>query len=223
MKDVPNNRVDYSGFRLNRILEPQYRHLLLLIYWPIYLIVFVLLERCVGGSYQPVRCFLDDVIPFCEYFIVPYLLWFPFWIGMLVYAMLYEISTFKKTMWYFILTFTLAMVLYLLFPNCQELRPTEFPRDNFFTWVTRMIYWIDTNTNVCPSEHVIGAFAVVFAAHDSKRFSSTAWQIIITAAAVVICIATLFVKQHSAVDIAAASVVCAIGYLVCFRTKGRRS
>jgi membrane-associated phospholipid phosphatase len=88
--------------------------------------------------------------------------------------------------------------------------------------LTKFIYSIDTTTNVCPSEHVIGAFGVVFAARDTKRFSSAKWTVFIVAQAVLISLSILFVKQHSAVDVLAAVPVCFAGWLFCFR-RGRKS
>ena len=38
-----------------------------------------------------------------------------------------------------------------------------------------MIYASDTNTNVCPSMHVIGSFAAMFSVFDCKRLRRTIW------------------------------------------------
>ncbi len=54
----------------------KYKHIVpLLIYAPIYMIWFSHLERTVK-HYKLIHVALDDYIPFCEVFIVPYLLWF---------------------------------------------------------------------------------------------------------------------------------------------------
>ncbi len=214
--------VDYRGLRWNNLTSPQYRHLLLLLYWPIYLLSFLIIERFLDASYTPIHCFLDDLIPFCEFFIVFYVFWYVFWLGMLAYTLLYEPETFKRLMWFCIFTFSTAVATYVIFPNCQNLRPTVFERDNVFVRITRFLYWIDTNTNVCPSLHVVASVAVVFAAHDSKRFSGFGWQLVITVLAVLISLSTVFVKQHSVVDVLAALPLCALGYLLCFRKWGRR-
>ena len=41
---------------------------------------------------------------------------------------------------------------------------------DLLTRFTAKLYAADTNTNVCPSIHVIGSFAVYFAARDIRRF-----------------------------------------------------
>ena len=59
-----------------KYLYHKYKHIIpLMIYMPIYLIWFSHLERTVK-HYKLIHVALDDRIPFCEVFIVPYLLWF---------------------------------------------------------------------------------------------------------------------------------------------------
>jgi len=54
--------VDYRKLRLSNITSPMFRHLFLLIYWPIYGVVFYFLERGWKRDYIPVECFIDDYI-----------------------------------------------------------------------------------------------------------------------------------------------------------------
>ena len=67
-----------------------------------------------------------------------------------------------------------------------------------------MFYQFDTNTNVCPSIHCLGAMAVAFAAWDTERFRKPLWKAAFFAMALLISVSTVFVKQHSVLD-----VVCA--------------
>lgn len=54
-----------------------------------YLTFFALLERTIQSPDLWVHCRLDDLIPFCKYAIVPYLLWFP-WIPFTLFYLLYK-------------------------------------------------------------------------------------------------------------------------------------
>jgi len=65
-------------------------------------------------------------------------------------------------------------------------------------------YDFDTSTNVCPSLHVMGAMAVYFASRDIPRFKSSAWSGFFIISTVLICLSTVFLKQHSIVDVFAA-------------------
>ena len=100
-------------------------------------------------------------------------------------------------MQFIIVTYGLTLLIYILFPNCQQLRPVVFERDNVFTHIMAAYYQFDTNTNVLPSLHVIGSVAVMFAAWDSKHFSTRGWKIIFFLVTVWISISTVFLKQHS--------------------------
>ncbi len=209
--------VDYRQLRLNKLNTPQYRHLLLLLYWPVYGLLFLYVERFrVVENWHAVHCALDDAIPFCEAFLIPYMFWFIALVGMSLYTLLYDTEIFRRFQKFIILTYSIAMLTYLLWPTCQQLRPETFARDNVLTRFIRGFYQFDTNTNVCPSVHVIGAMAVQFAASDLLRHKEAGWHIISWVVTLSICLSTVFLKQHSILDVAAALPVCALGYACCF-------
>lgn len=202
---------DYRELRPSNVTSLRYRHVLMLLYWPLYGLAFLSLERLIKfDSYYPMYYPpLDDVIPFNEFFLLPYLFWFVFLVGMLVYSFFWDINTFRKYMYFIMITYTATCVVYLIFPNCQELRaPDDFERENLLTRFMEWYYNFDTNTNVCPSLHVIGSMAVLYASWGSKLFSKWGWRIGFTAAACLISISTVFVKQHSVLDIPPAILLC---------------
>lgn len=214
------NMVDYRKFRWGKLNTPEFEHLKYLIFWPIYGFFFLIVERLwIRDSYTPIYCSLDDKIPFCEYFLIPYLFWFVFLVGIQIYTLLYDTENFKKFMKFIIVSYSAAVIIYILFPNCQELRPVVFERDNLFTQFMTGFYQFDTNTNVCPSIHVIGSVAVMLCAWNSKHLHTTGWRIIFGLTAFLISISTVFLKQHSVLDVLAAVPVCVIAYMVSFHRK----
>lgn len=73
----PTPETDLRGFRLSRINEPQFRHLWWLLFWPVYLLRYFLVEHWnPAQTYHVMHCFLDDWIPFQEGFIVFYASWY---------------------------------------------------------------------------------------------------------------------------------------------------
>ena len=147
-------QVDYRQFRLNRINEPRFSHLKLLLGWLGYFSLYFLTENLIPAeSCRPVHCRLDDIIPFCEYFVIPYVLWYALIVFSLGYFLLYKVEAFKKLQSYIIITQICAMAIYILIPNRQDLRPEFFPRDNFCTDIIALLYAFDTSTGVCPSLH----------------------------------------------------------------------
>ena len=147
--------VDYSSLRFSNIISPQYSHLLLLLGWIVYFILYFLTETFIPVEHCYImHSSLDDMIPFCEIFVIPYVFWYLLIVGSLGYFLLYNVDSFKKLQIFIIITQAVAMAIYIAFPNMQDLRPEFFPRDNIFSRAVDVIYSVDTNTNVCPSLHV---------------------------------------------------------------------
>ena len=119
--------VDYRQFRLSRINQPQFSHLKLLLGWVGYFILFVLTEKLISAEKCfPVWCRIDDWIPFCEIFLIQYVFWYALIVFSLGYFLLYHVESFKKLQTYIIITQVVAMVIYIIFPSRQDLRPMEF-------------------------------------------------------------------------------------------------
>lgn len=212
---------DLRGFRLGRINEPQYRHLWWLLFWPVYLLRYFLIELFnPAQSYHVMHCVLDDKIPFHEIFLIFYVCWYFFIVGIHLYCLLYDADTFRRYSKFLCISVTMSTAIFLLYPSCQNLRPAEFPRDNLLSRAVGIIYAVDTSTNVFPSEHVIGALAALAAAAHTERLSKPGRLLPLTALTVLICVSTLFLKQHSALDVLGALPICAISYLLCYEKRG---
>ena len=209
--------VDYRRLRLNNLTSPEFRHIFLLVFWIVFGIFFSAVERLIPRTvWHPMWCPLGDKIPFCEWFFIPYMFWFVFLVGMHLYLLLFDIPAFRRFIYFIMVTYSVTMVIYLIYPTCQELRPAAFSRDNFLTRFAAGFYQFDTNTNVCPSLHCIGGFAILFAALDMPRFRQKAWPVFFTVFALLICASTVFMKQHSIVDFFAALPVTLIGWLAVY-------
>lgn len=208
--------VDYTKFRLSKLREPQYNHLLFLLGWLVYFALYFLTENLIPAEKcYPVHCALDDMVPFCEYFVIPYVGWYVLIVASLIYFALYNPDNFKNMMKFIIVTQMVAMVIYILFPNRQDLRPIEFARDNIFTDILGLLYSADTNTGVCPSLHV--AYSIGIASTWLKEKSASVWtKTFITFFCFMVCISVAFVKQHSVVDIFAALPVCLLAEWIAF-------
>ena len=210
--------VDYGKLSLKNLNDPQYAHLKLLLGWIIYFAFFILTERLIPAEQcYPVHCFLDDWIPFSEIFLIPYVFWYFLIAFTLVYFLLYYVDSFRKLQIYLIILQTVAMIIYILFPNRQDLRPETFARDNILTRGVALLYRIDTNTGVCPSMHVAYSIGIASAWLKIKEVKAW-WKVFVVVIAGIICLSTMFIKQHSAVDFFAALPLCLLAeYLVYVR------
>lgn len=214
--------VSYKGFSLSKINEPRFSHLWLLLGWPLYFAMYFLTENLIPvQNCYPVHSIIDDIIPFCEVFLIPYVFWYLLIAISLGYFLLYNVDNFKKLQTYIIVTQIVAMIVYIVFPNCQNLRPAIFPRDNFLTDCVALIYSVDTNTGVCPSLHCAYSIGIASVWLREKGVSPI-WKAFVVLSAALICLSTMFIKQHSAVDFFAALPVCLLAEIVIFILYSRK-
>ena len=209
--------VDYRKLRLSNITSPQYRHLLLIIGWLVYFLMYFLTEQLIPEEKcHEVWCKLDDMIPFNEFFVLFYVGWYVLIVITLGYFLLYNVENFKRLQIYIIITQVIATICYIVWPSKQMLRPDSFERDNFLTWIMGLIYSADTNTGVCPSLHVAYSLGIASAWLKEK---SAAWyvKLIVTVFVIGVCLSVAFTKQHSVVDIFAAIPVCIVAEIFAFR------
>mgnify|MGYP002535969295 FL=1 len=189
----------------------KYRHgLIILAYAIVYMLFFEYLECRPVWGFHVIDTVFDDYIPFCEYFIVPYLLWFPYQIVTVLYFIFRNKN--KKEYYQLIFNMMMGMTVFLIvsyiYPNVLHLRPSEFPRENVFTDMVRWLYRTDTPTNVLPSIHVFNSLAIhaglcrYATIHKQKIWRNGSFVLCL-----LICMSTLFLKQHSFLDVAAAIVL----------------
>ncbi|WP_298021706.1 phosphatase PAP2 family protein [uncultured Dysosmobacter sp.] len=199
-------------------LSVPWRDLKYALWLPVYLASFLLLEQLVDGShgYWATQLPLDRLIPFQELFVVPYCLWYPLLVVVGLYLLLRDGNAFRRYMCFLAVSFFLSELIWLLIPNGQDLRPLVMPRDNLFTRWVAGLYSIDTNTNVFPSVHVVGSIGAALAVWDGfRRKPVLRWGT--TVLAVLICLSTLFIKQHAVLDVAGGAVLSALVALPIYR------
>ncbi len=197
----------------------RYRHAIpLIVYGVIYLTWFCHLEKTVTKQYTVIHMALDDVIPFCEVFVIPYFLWFAYIAAVVLYFFFKDKDDYYRTCVFLFTGMTVFLIISTLFPNGHHLRPYVMPRDNIFTRLVQFLYSTDTPTNLWPSIHVYNSLGAHFAIVKSKHFENKKGiRIASFVLAVSIILATMFIKQHSLFDVLTAFGLSAIMYLVVYR------
>ncbi|MCI7738809.1 MAG: phosphatase PAP2 family protein [Lachnospiraceae bacterium] len=196
----------------------KYKHgFVIVTYSILYLCIFQYLEQRHVYSYHLIHCALDDLIPFCEYFIVPYLLWFPYQVFVIAYFIFFN----KEKREYYQLTLNLCMgmtvflIVSWLYPNIQLLRPAVFTGDSLFIRAVQQLYSMDTPTNILPSIHVFNSIAIHLAICKCEQLKDKKWLKrgagILT---FLIILSTMFLKQHSVIDVTLGSAMAGAGYLL---------
>ena len=200
--------VDYRGFSLRKLNDPRFSHLKLLGGWLVYFAMYLITEYLnPNNSGTAVSCSLDYKIPFLEIFVIPYVGWYLLIAVSLLYFALYNVENFKRLQIFIIVTQIAAMIIYIIFPNFQPLRPDVYPRDNFLTDIVALLQTADTNSNVCPSLHV--AYSIGIASIWLKEKDAKGWvKTFVVIFCILVCLSTAFIKQHSVIDGLVAIPVC---------------
>lgn len=194
------------------------RYYLYLLYIPVYLGMFFFVENMIGCDYNYWVSYVpfDDLIPFIDWFVIFYVVWYPVLVGVGLILLLKDKAAYERYVLMIMIGFTASILFFFILPNGQDLRPAEFERDNIFTRLIGMLYASDTNTNVLPSMHVYGSLCAMIALIDSDRVKNV-WLIIAnTTICILICASTCFIKQHSILDAVAAVAMCVPLYITIY-------
>ena len=203
-----------------RQLIKTHPYILWVLYLPCYLILFIIAEQLITTDYWVSYCPLDDQIPFIPQFVIAYVLWYPLMIGTGLFFLWKDPDTFVRYMYSVSIGLTASLVICLLFPNGQELRP-ELAASDPFRWLLCKIYAADTNTNVLPSMHVVGTMAAVIAWFHTRVPCAKWVRPGLVALGLLINFSTVFVKQHSFLDIVTGLVLALVVWFLSYRVLPR--
>lgn len=163
---------------------------------------------------------LDSKIPFCEYFIIPYVLWFFYIVGVCVYMYFKaDNKEFAQIAVMLIAGMSICMLICMIYPNGITLRPDYIP-DNWCGRIVSGLYVTDTSTNVFPSIHCYNSMAAHIALCKCKAMKKMKYHTPILFISFLLCISiilsTMFLKQHSVVDVIGAFILMAVMYVIVY-------
>ena len=194
-------------------LLKKYGHIWALGYGFIYLPWFFHLERTVVRDYTVMHVKLDDFIPFNEYFIVPYLFWFVYVSGAILYFFFTSRQEYYRLCTILFTGMTISLLICTFFPNGTDLRVPVDPEKNLCSFLVSLVHSADTSTNVFPSIHVYNSLGVYVAVRKSALLQNRKILLrgcfVMTAA---ISLSTVFLKQHSAIDVTGAMILAYVVY-----------
>lgn len=190
----------------------KYCHIWTVSYFLIYIPWFIYLERTITSSYHIMHHSLDDFIPFNEFFIVPYYFWFIYIFLTLIYFFIKDKKEFYRYSLYLAVGMSICLFICQIYPNGTDFRPEIDAGKN---WAMQLVAWIhkvDTPTNVFPSIHVYNSIGTHIAICKSKYLVNYKWIKLLSFIVMVSIIAsTVFLKQHSILDVFGAIIV---GYFI---------
>lgn len=190
------------------------------VYGILYLGAFAYLESHITTQFHLVHMKIDDYIPFCKYFIVPYMLWFLYVASTVLLFTKLERDDYYKLLFMLGIGMTLFLLISYIYPNGHMLRPKHLTEDDIFTRLIKNLYQTDTPTNLFPSIHCYNSLCCHFAIHRSKRLRDKKWlQLSSFILCISIILSTLFIKQHSMFDVITAFCLFIPLYYVVYKIK----
>lgn len=197
----------------------KYKHgIPLLAYMVIYLSWFAWLERTNTKNFHVIHMSIDDYIPFCEVFVIPYFLWFAYVSVVVLFLFFKNKQDYYKACAFLFTGMTVFLVVSTLWPNGHLLRPLVMPRDNIFTDMVAALWRTDTPTNLWPSIHVFNSMGAHFAVMHNKELSGRPCiRIGSLLLAMSIILSTVFIKQHSMFDVITGLVMGGVLYVCVYR------
>ena len=200
----------------------------IIIYTAIYMGGFKIMENARHVHYHVIHTWLDDQIPFCEYFIIPYMIWFAFNLVVVGWFVLHA----PKYEYYRLITalmlgMTAFLVVSVVYPNRLELRPDYVNTTGLCGKLVALLYGSDTSTNVLPSIHVYNTGVLCHAINANARIRRRKGILVAcNVLGVLIILSTMFLKQHSVIDVSLGLVMVMIMQIISdriFETEEERS
>lgn len=189
----------------------KYKHLFSSIVLAIPIGWFFLCEKMLIPKYV-MHSVIDDYIPFVKEFIIFYISWYIYLCIAVIYLAYKSKRDYYKLIIFLFAGMCITYTLYFLFPNAEDLRPT-ITNNDIFSLLVKYIYSIDTPTNVCPSVHVIDSIGVWFAISNCNEIKNKKLINYITFIwMLLIILSTMFVKQHSIIDVVCGIILCILLY-----------
>lgn len=159
---------------------------------------------------------IDDKIPFINWFIIVYIGCYPWWyLGILV-PLKYNRPKFYRCIVVSLIGYIIAGLFFIFFPTWID-RPV-IENTNILNWLVNFIYSSDIPTNLFPSMHCFISWNVYVSVRGDKSVP-LGIRLGYLIMAILVCMSTVFIKQHYFVDIFAGILLCEIVTLIVSKTK----
>ena len=153
----------------------------------------------------------DRATPFAPVWVIPYILTFAFWTFQYI-ATTHEGPKLACRLVAADFVAKLVCLCFFIFLPTTNVRP-EVTRSDFVGFLMRLIYTLDTPTNLFPSVHCFVAWLGTRFIYDCKHLKHhAAVSILCTVGSILVFLSTLFTKQHVAYDVLAGVAVAELGY-----------
>ena len=160
--------------------------------------IFYYTAKVFQGEPHLIGGLIDNKIPFCNVFIIPYCIWYALIFIVPYYLYIKDKNALSKYIPSYLICSICADIIFIFYPTIV-IRPS-IESDGFLNFATNFIYSTDTPpVNCMPSLHCAVSMLFILVTFSSKNISIyfKAFTFIIS---ILIMMATLFIKQHVFID-----------------------
>ncbi|MCB2361803.1 phosphatase PAP2 family protein [Clostridium estertheticum] len=166
------------------------------------------------GNTNDLFTFVDKLIPFNKFFILPYISWYIFIAIFSVILCIYDKEKYFKLLITLDLGMIMCYIIYYFYPTYVP-RPLILGTDFFSNLVLRL-YAVDNPYNCFPSIHVLNSVLITLYIYESEMVSKCIKAICIIMSFSIV-LSTMFIKQHYFADVIAGIIFAFILYF-CFKS-----
>lgn len=173
-----------------------------------------------GGTHYDLSTPLDDAIPFVSEFVIIYVLAYVQWVVGFIFLAKESKRVCFEVVSCEMIGKLFCLVIFLALPTLI-IRP-EVTGDGLFDWGMKVVFAVDTPTNLFPSLHCIESWLIFRTAPRVTRFGK--WYSIANGIlAVLVFASVVFVKQHLVLDIPSAIIITEISLFLGKKFKSYRA
>ncbi len=180
-------------------------------FYRVFFMILIPMAQCIyflinqtTKSAHDVTIFLDKLIPFNEWFIIPYIFWYLYTFGMLLVLAYFDYKTYYKLLYSILIGMLVCFIVYVIYPSTVPRTEVIIP-NNILGKAVSIIYGNDNPYNCLPSIHMLDTLLITLFLF--KHYKSLLIKISSAIICVTIYMSTLFVKQHSILDAIASTIL----------------
>lgn len=141
---------------------------------------------------------IDNVIPFVKEFSIPYICWYGYVCFFLFLLCVFDSKEYFKLLTCLNIGMLICYTVYFFYPTYVA-RPT-IEKGDIFNNLVLWVYKRDNPYNCMPSIHVLNSMLVMLFINVSKEVNCI-YKIICITIGILICLSTMFIKQHYFIDV----------------------
>jgi len=187
------------------------KYVLLLFFWAIHVIwYFVLNSSLTDETCHLIHIPLDDKIPYVKYFVIPYVMWYGYIAFAHIWTFFHSKRDFIVMCCLIFLSNLVSILIFTIYPTMHDMRPAEdVIGSDFFGSIVRWLYGTENPYCIMPSEHCMLAIVITVGLIFSDGLKGNLFvKIACPIYTVLVMLSTVFIKQHSIVDVFAAAALC---------------